>query len=278
MAVNTDEIFVGGPDRVAGAIMSAPYGTALPTTISAALSGYNDAGYVDASGLKIMQAGTWNSVTDWGGDVVRRFLTTFVSTLSFNYLELNPVTAGVFFGPANVTTRAATGSAGVQMDININSTECPKQSLVFQMKDGATKKIRIVAPLAQPTDRGEIDFTRNGAVILPVTIQTYPDALGNLLYIFTDDGIFTGTAVPTILSILPASAAVGTLVQITGTKFTGVTGAAGVKFNAINATNYVVNNDSLITATMPAGSAASIPVIVTNGAGASAPFTYVRGA
>lgn len=278
MAVNTDEIFVGGPDRVAGAIMSAPSGTALPASLAASLSGYNDAGYVDATGLAVMQAGTWNSVTDWGGDVVRRFLTTFVSTLTFTYVELNPVSAGVFFGPTNVTTRSATSTTGVQMDIAVNGLECPKQSFVFNLKDGATKKARIVVPLGQPTDRGQVNFTRTGAVSLPVTIQTYPDSLGNLIWIYTEDGVYTGTAVPTILSALPTAVAVGGMVSIRGSKFTGTTGAAGVKFGATNATSYVVEDDGLIVAVMPAGSAGPANIVVTNGAGPSAAYSYTRGA
>jgi hypothetical protein len=87
----------------------------------------------------------------------------------------------------------------------------------------------------------------------------------------------TGVA-PTITSALPSAVSVGNQVVITGVRFTGVTGAAGVKINAINATSYTVLSDTQIVATMPAGTAGSAPIIVTNGTGASAGFAYTRGA
>lgn len=85
-----------------------------------------------------------------------------------------------------------------------------------------------------------------------------------------------GTVVPTILAVTPSGAGAAAAVLIQGVGFTGTTGATGVKFNAINATSYTVQNDNLITAVMPAGSAGSAPVIVTNAIGASAAFPYTR--
>lgn len=58
-------------------------------------------------------------------------------------------------------------------------------------------------------------------------------------------------------------------VVITGTGFTTATGAAGVKFGATNATSYVVNSDTQITAVAPAHSAGSVQVLVTTPGGAS---------
>jgi hypothetical protein len=84
--------------------------------------------------------------------------------------------------------------------------------------------------------------------------------------------------VPQISSALPSGAAQGALVTITGAYFTTVTGAAGVKFGATNATNYQIVSDSVIVATMPAGSAGAANIVVTNTTGASAAFSYTRGA
>lgn len=105
---------------------------------------------------------------------------------------------------------------------------------------------------------------------------------------FTGDGVLTAisnpysaSSVPVISSVSPASgaAAGGNLVTITGQFFTGVTGATGVKFGATNATNYTVVSDSKIVATVPAGVAGAVNVVVTNTAGASTTgtgaYTYV---
>jgi len=77
--------------------------------------------------------------------------------------------------------------------------------------------------------------------------------------------------VPAILSASPAtgSTAGGTLVQITGSRFTGTTGATGVKFGSANATSYTVVSDGLIVAVAPAQAAGSKPVTVTNATGVS---------
>jgi len=88
----------------------------------------------------------------------------------------------------------------------------------------------------------------------------------------------SAAVVPTITAATPSAAAAGATVTITGTGFTSVTGAASVKFGATNATSYSVVSDTSITAVMPAGSAGSAAIVVTNAVGASAAFAYTRGA
>lgn len=80
-----------------------------------------------------------------------------------------------------------------------------------------------------------------------------------------------GTALPGILGLSPATGdeAGGELISIYGEKFTGVTGAAGVKFGATNATSYVFINDGWIVAIAPAGTAGTVQVKVTTPAGES---------
>ena len=78
--------------------------------------------------------------------------------------------------------------------------------------------------------------------------------------------------VPTITKLTPAAgpAAGGTSVVITGTGFTQISGAAGVKFGTVNATSYVVNSTTQITAVAPAGTeGTTVDVVVTNSVGAS---------
>lgn len=74
-----------------------------------------------------------------------------------------------------------------------------------------------------------------------------------------------GTLTPEITSLDPATGptAGGNLVSIYGSKFTGVTGATGVKFGANNATSYVLVNDTRIVAIAPAGLAGTVEVTVT---------------
>lgn len=88
----------------------------------------------------------------------------------------------------------------------------------------------------------------------------------------------TPAAAPVLLSATPTAVAVGGIVEITGTGFTGTTGATGVKIGGTNATSYIVVSDNVIVAVMPAGSAGSAPIIVTNATGPSNSLAYTRGA
>ena len=82
---------------------------------------------------------------------------------------------------------------------------------------------------------------------------------------------YTYMGVPTITSLSPTSGSTsgGTSVVINGTGFVGVAGASAVKFGGTNATSYIVNSSSKITAVAPAG-AGLVSVQVTAVGGTSA--------
>jgi hypothetical protein len=82
--------------------------------------------------------------------------------------------------------------------------------------------------------------------------------------------------VPIIDLVTPNQAATAATVYIEGEKFTGVAGATGVKFAATNATSYVVVNDGLITAVVPAVTLGSAPITVTNPAGVSNSYPWTK--
>ncbi len=69
-----------------------------------------------------------------------------------------------------------------------------------------------------------------------------------------------------VLEVLPVGGPIagGDAVYIRGNGFAGTTGAAGVKFGTVNATDYNVINDSTISAISPANTAGAKEVIVTN--------------
>lgn len=88
----------------------------------------------------------------------------------------------------------------------------------------------------------------------------------------------TDSLIAVIALMTPSGVAAGGTVAIRGQGFTGITGAAGVVFGATNATSYIVHDDSLITAVMPAGAAGQVAVKVGTGGQTSAAFNYTRGA
>lgn len=73
----------------------------------------------------------------------------------------------------------------------------------------------------------------------------------------------------TLLSPTGGGTAGGTLVNIYGDHFGGVTGVTGVKFGANNATSYTFVADNHIVALAPAGIAGTVQVMVTTPAGPS---------
>lgn len=120
----------------------------------------------------------------------------------------------------------------------------------------------------------------------PVTVSlTTPSGVassgGNQQFSYLTPNSPANTVAPTVTSVqFPGgSTAGGQQAQILGTQFTGAT---AVKFGATNATSYVVNSRTSITAVAPAGSAGTVDITVTNSFGTSATsaadeFTYVSG-
>jgi len=79
--------------------------------------------------------------------------------------------------------------------------------------------------------------------------------------------------IPTVTALNPAAGppAGGNSVVITGTGFTGLSGASAVKFGTKNALSYVVNSPTQITAAAPSGTnGTTVQVVVTNPVGSSA--------
>lgn len=81
---------------------------------------------------------------------------------------------------------------------------------------------------------------------------------------------YTAAVTPVITSFTPTTAGNGETVVITGTGFTGVT---VVKFGNVNATSFVVNSDTQITAVVGAG--ASGDVLVQNSAGSDTEAGFI---
>lgn len=197
MAVSTANVLVGAPDRVTGAVMYAPLGTALPTTpIIAPNVAFKDLGYISEDGVSLSQASSWEKIRDWGGDQVRTFQSDFTVSLSFEFLETNDDALAAMYGAANVTVTAAGASTGKYTAVKLNSTEAPAASWLFNMADSTLVNLprtyRIVVPIGQITERGDLSYTKNGAITYPVTLEAYPDASGNSAYLYRSDGDYSG--------------------------------------------------------------------------------------
>jgi len=125
------------------------------------------------------------------------------------------------------------------------------------------------------TDPG--DFSAKsacGSNVLPgarclITVTFKPTATGRRTATLSiKDGAGTqtvaleGAGEATVLSFSPTSGAVGTVVTITGTEFTG---ASKVTFGGVAAPTFTVNSATQITATVPTGAKTGKIGITTNG-------------
>jgi hypothetical protein len=213
-------------------------------------------------------------------------------------------TAATGVAVVNSTTITATNPAGSLGLVNVTVTTAGGTSAIntadqFIYEAGPT--ITSLSPSAGPLAAGTavtitgtnftaataVTFGTAGAasaftVVSPTTINATAPAgtVGTVLVtVTTPVGTSTGggnsyaySALPVVTSLTPS---VGPLagtntITITGSGFTGVTGAAAVKFGTTNATNYTLNSDTSITATVPAGTAGTVDVIVTATGGTSA--------
>lgn len=195
MAVDVRNIFTGAPDQLTtGAILSALTGTTLPTEAGGTIDPtFKDSGYIGEDGLKIGTNSSSTDIKDWSGNVVRSIMSEYGNQLTWNHLELNEQSLKNFLGDANVTVTAATASTGKKIAAKFNADEMPVKSWIFKIKDGA-RKLLVVVPLGQLSERGEISLTKTEAIQLPITLKTYPDASGNHIYWYSDDGVFSGAA------------------------------------------------------------------------------------
>lgn len=83
-----------------------------------------------------------------------------------------------------------------------------------------------------------------------------------------------GATAPVVGAVTPPDAGEGELVTITGAGFLNAT---AVTIDGDPFDDYVIAGASSIIASLPAGSAGTVPIVVTNSAGSSTPLVYERG-
>jgi len=190
MSVNSKQVFVGAPDQsVTGAILTGPETDVIPDTIDDFdFDDLEDSGYVNEDGVTITPSESTESIKDWSLKVIRKILTEFEGTLGWTHLELSIAALKNYMGDDNVDVTAATTTKGTLIRSALAGEQRPTKAWYFKIKDGVRRAV-VFVPHGQVTERGEIPLVASGAVTLPVTLSTYPDAAGKNIYIYTDDGV-----------------------------------------------------------------------------------------
>jgi hypothetical protein len=265
MANTAANVIVGKPAVTGGILTGDTASVTLPTDAVTGLdTDLLPTGYISSDGLTQAIGADTNEIKAWGGDIVRRVQTSHDVTYQFTMIETNGVTLGTYYGDANVS------GANVQ----IKAGDSPIKVFVFEVADG-NKKVRVVVPNGQVTDRGDVVFNNEDSVGYNVTVTAYPDANGVKAYLYSSGIPASANVAPTIVSTdtSGALAAGGGQVLLSGSNFTGVT---AVKFGTTNSASFKVVNDNKIVADIPAHTAGSAPITVVNSTGTSnaVAFTY----
>ncbi|MFJ3957698.1 IPT/TIG domain-containing protein [Arthrobacter sp. NPDC090010] len=270
MANGTDAILTGTPLTATGGVCFNDPSGVMPTDATDALdSAFVKAGYIGEDGVVRTTDASDEKIKAWGGDVVKIVRTEHSIVYKFSFLEsANADVLKLIHGAENVII------TGQKIQINQTSKLPVRKAFVLDMRDGSMA-IRELIKNGQITTSGDVTFVHSDVIKYEVTIEAFPDNAGVKAVSYIDQ--LTATA-PTVTGATPSGAAAGSLITIKGAGFTGTTGATGVKIGGTNATSYTVVDDTTIVATIPAGSAGSVPIVVTSPAGASAAFSYTRGA
>lgn len=230
-------------------------------------------GYYSEDGFTLSpQPGDETTIAAHNGDDVISEQAPGHWTIAFSGLEANETNAEAYFdvevagdGSVTVTTAAAN----------------TRYDLVIVGLDQRDQVILVHLPNVQINAREDLVFNRTTLLAYGMTFRTFKGG-ANAPYHFKAWGVTPATAItpaaPTLTSATPSAVAAGGLVTITGRGFNGATGAAAVKFGATNAAAYTVHNDTLIVASVPAGSAGAANITVTNVTGTSTALPYTRGA
>lgn len=173
MTNNVKNVVAGKP-LAAGGVWRAPLGSTLPADELAALdAAFKAAGYIGEDGLTETQDRSTEKIRAWGGDTVKVVQTEFGLTYQFTFIEsVKGEVLQAVYGAANVTTTAATVSAGTKHAVKVTSDQLPHECYVFEVKDGDAR-IRIAIEDGQITEVGDITYADGEVIGYQVTVEAF---------------------------------------------------------------------------------------------------------
>ncbi len=191
--VNTVANVAAGKPLASGGIYLAPIGSTAPTSVTATLdAAYKSAGYIGEDGVTEGGERSTSKIKAWGGDVVKVVQDEHSLTYTFRFIEaMNGDVLEAVYGPANVTTTAATVSSGTIHEVKVTGESLPHFQIVFEIKDG-DNRIRISAEDVQITEVGEITYSDGDVIGYEVTVECFAGAEGVKATKWLDNGVFSG--------------------------------------------------------------------------------------
>lgn len=159
---------------VTGGIYANLDGGAIPPTSATAPLGpdFDELGYLTDAGVVMSISSDTQQITAWqNADNVRTIQTSHDVTFQFSLLETNEHTMRAFFGNYD------------DGHVEVDGRLLPRMPWVLDVLDG-DKKIRVVIPEGQITERGDVSMVNGDAMSYPITLTAYPvDGVKAHLYI-----------------------------------------------------------------------------------------------
>lgn len=149
-------------------------------------------GFVGAEGVDEKEDRNTKNIYDWGGDTIASPQENYGLSITFTLMEfLNAEVAKVNYRAANVTTTAATVSAGTRMSILQTSDVLDMKTWLLDTYAPGGKRVQKFYPLGRIQSKDTLKWARTDVLATRVTVVFFPDTTGRYGYIRTDDGILS---------------------------------------------------------------------------------------
>lgn len=183
MAADTTKIraYTNGLVAVSGFNVSNPV---LPTDATASLNSsvFGDVGAITSDGITDATSQDFNDIFMWQGNALAASLPgEYTKTFSVAAMETSLITLGVQYPGSTIT----------QTSYGVSIAEKPpvvdKRAWVLHGISDAGKLQRVVVPLGQVSERGDIVWSSEDVTVYSWTIKAFLDASGNIAYRYIVD-------------------------------------------------------------------------------------------
>ena len=168
---------------ITGAIRRAPIGTTAPTdAVSPLDAAFGDLGYISDEGVNLSFEDSVENKFAWqSATLIRSITSESVTALNFSMLEWKGNNLEYFFRGSTMVEVAADN-----FRLDGGPITADPHMLVADIVDG-TRAIRWLFGNAEVVARGEISITNSDLMMLPVTLNFYPDANGRPFQVWSND-------------------------------------------------------------------------------------------
>lgn len=174
---NAENVSAAKPNA-AGAIWSAPAGTAAPTDAKTPLDeAFNSLGYVSDSGIVNTIEGDTEQVTAFGGDTVMDMKKSHKESYKFTPIETNKYSLAETYGDENVIV----DDKGALKVVH-NGKERAAKLYVIEILMNANRVKRIVIPRGKVVGIGDVSYVDGAPIGAELTLSALPDEQGNTAY------------------------------------------------------------------------------------------------